>query len=176
MRVWWWIGPALLLAGCTGGHPGRPVADTGTAEILIPAGTPLHVRVDEPLNTRRNRAGDSFFATLESPVEVDGATLIPAGTSFRGRVTAAEPSGGMEGRAVLAVELESFSVDGTTFHVRTNVIERAGVSQGSRHIGFVTGRSPSPGGDATASAATQELVGMPADAMVTFALRAPLRM
>jgi hypothetical protein len=76
---------------------------------------------------------------------------------------------------VLAVELESFSLGGTTVRVRTNVIERAAASQGTRHIGFVAGGAPA-GEGATASAATQELVGMPADSMVTFALRAPLRL
>ena len=94
MRKLAWIAPVLLFAGCAGSHSATPAggAHTGdTAEILVPAGTPLHVRVEEPLNTRRNRVGDSFFATLESPVEVDGAPLIPAGTRFTGRVTAAEP-------------------------------------------------------------------------------------
>ena len=174
MGKWLWIAPALLLAGCTRSDPVGAVVDAATAEILVPAGTRFEVRLDEPLNNRRNRAGDSFFATLESPVQVDGIALIPAGTRFTGRVTAAEPLTGMEGPAVLAVELQSFSLDSKRFNVRTNVIERQGSSPATRHIGFITRLTPAGEGEAASSA--PQPVGMPADSRVTFALRTPLRM
>ena len=31
---------------------------------MIPAGTPLHVRLDESLGTRHDRGGERFYATL----------------------------------------------------------------------------------------------------------------
>src|ERR1019366_6707690 len=50
-----------------------PVRSAG----VIPSGTPLHVRVDEAIDTRRNRAGDQFSATLSEPIEVDGRIVVP---------------------------------------------------------------------------------------------------
>src|ERR1044071_1452126 len=37
------------------------------AEVTIPSGTPIHVRLNQALDTRRNRAGDKFTATLAKP-------------------------------------------------------------------------------------------------------------
>jgi hypothetical protein len=145
-------------------------------EILVPAGTRLCVRLDEPLNTRRNRAGDAFRATLDSAVVVDGATLIPAGTRFTGRVTAADPSGRLEGRAVLAMELDSFALQGRAYRIHTNSLERDGAAQRTRNVGFIALLARPGTGTAVAAVTAKEQVGLPAEASVTFSLEAPLRM
>ena len=173
MRKWLWIATALLLAGCTHTSPAGSGTGAVKADLLIPAGTRLHVRLDEPLNTRRNRAGDSFFATLESPVQVDGATLVPTGTRFTGRVTIAEPSAGREGPPLLAVELTSFSLAGRRLAVHTNDIERSTAPE-TRHVGFITGMTRD--GEGESASEIPEPIGMPADSIVTFALCSPVRM
>ena len=177
MRKWLWLAPILILAGCSR-SPGLGVVQANSRDprsvprMLIPIGTRLRVRVNEPLNTRRNRAGDSFGATLESAVVVEGATPIPAGTRFTGRVTAAEPSGRTEGRAVLAVELDSFALDGKVYRVHTSSIERERAAQKAHHIGFV-----GVGNDTAAAAvAADQQVGLAAESSVTFSLEAPLGM
>jgi hypothetical protein len=133
MRKLFWFAPLLLLAGCSktqsppnasadqAGQPGNsaPVAVTG-----IPSGTALHVRVDESINTRANRAGDGFTATLSAPVEVDGRTVVPAGTQFAGHVTTAAASGRMKGRARIGLTLDSFELGGREYHVRTTSVDR----------------------------------------------------
>jgi hypothetical protein len=168
MLRWSWIAPvALLLTGCTRSNPSESRLEAATAEILIPAGTPLRVRLDEPLNTRRNRVGDAFYSTLESPILLDGHTLVPAGTRFAGRVTAAEPPERAEGRAVLAVELDSFALGGNIYRVRTSVIERGTLAHESHKIGFIATGTPAPNGPPP---------DLPAESTVTFALLEPLRM
>ena len=51
--------------------------------FAIPNGTPVHVRIDSAIDTRNNRAGDGFTATLPQPIEVNGRVVVPAGTEIR---------------------------------------------------------------------------------------------
>ena len=43
------------------------------AAVVIPRGSVLRVRIDQALDTRRNRAGDHFYASLAAPVLVHGS-------------------------------------------------------------------------------------------------------
>ncbi len=91
---------------------------------MVPAGTPLHVRLDESLGTKTDRAGERFYASLTTPVVVDGRVLIPAGTRFIGHLTQSKPSGHLKGRAVIAVRLDALE-----FHGRQYPIETASISE-----------------------------------------------
>jgi hypothetical protein len=152
-----WIAPIVLLAGCSRSDvatraPGavgsaqaagasqadsRPLADhVGTA---IPSGTALHVRVDESIDTRRNRSGDGFTATLAEPVDVDGRVLVPAGTAFAGHVTNAKTSGRMKGRAQLGLALDSFQLNGREYRVETTSVDRVSTSHKKRNSWLIGG-------------------------------------
>ena len=97
------------------------------------------MRLNEPLDTRRNRTGDTFTATLNRSVIVNGATVIPAGALFRGHLTAAAASGRMEGRPVLGLTLDSFKVQGREYRVRTSSVERVGPRHRKRNAMFIGG-------------------------------------
>jgi|SRR5450432_412997 hypothetical protein len=138
MRKLFWFAPfwfalMLLLAGCSKTQSPQkwtadPAAQHGNPEPVvvkeIPSGAALHVRVDESIDTRANRAGDSFTATLTAPVDVDGRTYVPAGTHFSGHVTMAAASGRMKGRARIGLTLDSFELEGREYRVRTTSIDR----------------------------------------------------
>jgi len=87
--------------------------------IAIPAGTPVRVRLEQRLDTKHNRPGDRFEATLIYPIREDGNLIVPYGTRFQGHVTEAKPSGRFKGRAMLGVELDSFRLNGTVYQVVT---------------------------------------------------------
>src|SRR5262249_45208069 len=82
---------------------GSPVAATpaARAQLTVPAGTKLVVRIDSSLSTKTNDAGDRFTATLEEPIVVEGRTVAPRGTTCTGHITQAAASGRMEGKADL---------------------------------------------------------------------------
>lgn len=67
------------------------------ADLVIPGGSRVRVRIDQQVDTRRNRAGDRFWATLYEPVVAHGVVVLPVGTRFRGHLTAAAPSTGCAG-------------------------------------------------------------------------------
>lgn len=179
------------------GNP-EPVAPPQRAEVVIPSGTPLHVRLDYGVSTRRNRAGDDFTASLMRPVTVHGDTVIPAGTRFRGHLTQSAASGRLKGRAVLALTLDSFHVEGREVPLRTSRVERVGAAHKKRNafligggaglgaaIGAIAGGGKGAaigalagGGAGTAGAAAtgKEELSIPAESALVFTMRAPVRM
>lgn len=174
-----------------------PAAPT-RAEVLVPSGTPLRVRLDGSVDTRRNHPGDEFTATLSYPVALHGETVIPAGTRFRGHLTESAASGRLKGRPILGLTLDSFHLQGREFPLRTSHVERVGPAHKKRNafligggaglgaaIGAIAGggKGAAIGGLAGAGAGTagaaatgKEELSIPAEAALVFNLRAPVRM
>jgi hypothetical protein len=174
MRKWVCIVPVLLLAGCSKTKAPEPGAQVGAeakpaAESaafapsppakVIPNGTALHVRIDESIDTRRNRVGDRFSATLSEPIEVGGRTLVPAGTRFSGHVTTAAASGRLKGRASLGLKLDSFRLNGREYPVQTTSVDRVSAAHKKRNGLLI-------GGGAGLGAAIGALAGGPKGALI----------
>jgi len=167
-------------------------------QLVIPRGTHLHVRLDEELDTRRNRVGDRFTASLHKPVILHGDTVLPAGTRFHGHLVAAKPSGRLKGRAVLGLTLDSFERGGRRYpvdthgdyresrrHRRRNLAFMGGGSGGGAAIGAVASGGVGAaigalaGGGAGLAGAVftgRKQVAVAAESTMTFTLRAPVTM
>jgi hypothetical protein len=102
----------------------------------------LRVRIDETVDTRRNRPGDPVHATLSQPLVYNGRTVLPAGTRFTGHVTTADSSGRLKGRGHIGVALDSFHHNGRAYRINTTSVERASAAHKKRNgiiIGGATG-------------------------------------
>jgi hypothetical protein len=100
--------------------------------VTINSGTTISVRLNEPIDTSRNRVGDSFNGTLDSPIYSDGELAVPAGAGVQGRIVEVQDAGRFSGRSQLALELSSLSVNGRRYDLQTNQYTQQGNSQGSR--------------------------------------------
>ena len=49
---------------------------------IIPAGTPLHVRLDESLGTKHDSTGERFYASLADPIVMNGKPYSPSGPAL----------------------------------------------------------------------------------------------
>ena len=107
--------------------------------ITVPEGTHLSVTIDETLASNRNKAGDSFAASVSAPVEADGKTVIPKGAHVVGRVVDAKESGRLHAPARLSVRLSSVEVDGKTYDLETNTFGVSGKGHGKRNAEFIGG-------------------------------------
>src|ERR1700681_3457585 len=115
--------PAKVFAGVqTNVQTGVPKGEAARLEsvALLTPGTTVRVRLQESLDTRRNRAGDRFSATLDGPLVVNGRVAVPRGTPFEGHVVRSSESGRFKGRAALALRLDSFKLNGVTYDVNTS--------------------------------------------------------
>jgi len=76
--------------------------------------------------------GQSFSATLSTPVQVEGNTVIPAGATAEGTVVDAKPLGKFKGGAVLNLKLVSISVNGSPHSIETSAVVRSEKGKGKR--------------------------------------------
>jgi len=174
------------------GVPKGEAAKLQSVAVLTP-GTTVRVRLQESLDTRRNRAGDRFSASLDGPLVVNGRVAVPRGTLFNGHVVRSSESGRFKGRAALALRLDSFKLNGVTYDVNTsrpvsvskghkkrNWLWIGGGSGAGAAIGAVAGGGAGAliGAGAGAAAGTvgaaftgKRHVGLPAESRVTFTLQ-----
>jgi hypothetical protein len=85
--------------------------------MVLPAGTPLNVRLDRPLDTRHDPAGTPFTATLTAPIVRNGQVVVPQGAVCRGRLVQSKPSGRLKGRAVMVLALDSVEFKGRAYPI-----------------------------------------------------------
>jgi hypothetical protein len=163
------------------------------AAVVIPRDSVLRVQIDQALDTRRNRAGDHFHASLAAPVLVHGSAVLPRGTEFTGHITQSDASGRLKGRAVLTVTLDSFRLNGKEYRVHTGSVERLSVAHKKRNLGLIGGgtglgaalgaiagggkgaligaAAGAAAGTAGAAATGKLEVGISAESLLTFPLR-----
>jgi hypothetical protein len=100
--------------------------------IVVDAGTPLSVTVDQSVSSKTNNEGDHFEASLAAPVMVGEKQVIPSGAKARGTVTIAKSAGRFKGNAELGVTLDSVTVNGETYSVKTTSVTEASKGRGKR--------------------------------------------
>lgn len=89
---------AVLMGACAGVYAEPPPL------LSLPALTPIYLRIDAELSSRKSRKGDRFPLSVHEDVMVDGVVVIPAGSAGEGEVVHAARSGmgGKPGELVLA--------------------------------------------------------------------------
>jgi hypothetical protein len=156
------------------------------------------VRLGEAVGSKISTSGQSFSATLATPVEVGGKTVIPSGAAARGVVTDAKPLGRFKGGAVLQIKLNSVTINGTEHAIDTSAVTRAEKGKGKRTavltgggaglgaiIGGLAGggkgaaigalAGAGAGGAGSAFTGNKDVV-LPAESAVSFKLEAPLEL
>jgi len=121
-------------AGGTGGRAGAPAEP-----VVLPVGTELTTRLVDSLNSKDSKAGDTFQATLDKPVVVDGNPVIPKGADVSGKVTNAVSSGRLKQRAELWVTLTEIKVGGKTYEISSSTTGQKEGSKATRDVVFIGG-------------------------------------
>jgi hypothetical protein len=103
----------------------RPSDKTGvspTASIPpseIPAGTVLTVRIQSHLSSAGAEGGDLFQAVLDSPIDVDGLTVVPRNTLVKGEVLVAKAASSNNEFGYVRLELTSIILGDKAFPLHT---------------------------------------------------------
>ena len=79
------------------------------APLTVPAGMTITVRMLDGVDSAVNYTGETFRATVEEPLMVDGKTLIPKGAEAIGRLVTVERAGRFQGRPALTMELTALN-------------------------------------------------------------------
>lgn len=94
--------------------------------VELPVGTVLHLQLEGRV-TSESRVGDPAEAVLTRAVEVNGQSVLPAGTIVRGTVSAAGESHRVEGRAHLELSFTHLALGGVNYAITTSGYSRTAV-------------------------------------------------
>ena len=178
--------------------PQAPAYQPARGPVTIPAGTLLQVRTSEPVDSKRAKDGEPVQFTVIQDVVAGGYLAIPRGATVHGVVTEVknEGSGHLAGSSVLALALTSLDLGGQSYPLDTNQFRVKGPNKAGQTasnavggaligaiIGCAVGRGPgcaigagvgAAGGTAASAASGGPRVWIPAEALVTFHINAPL--
>lgn len=112
------------------GTTAKPATTTATSGGTIPAGTRIVVSMIDSVDSDTNKAGDTFRASLEEDLTVDGKIVAPKGADVTGRLAEVKEAGRMTGRSELKLELTQIIVNGQTYPLKTGEYELSGKSRG----------------------------------------------
>ncbi len=114
-----------------------PPAQVGGYDI--PAGTQLTVRMIDSVDSENSRIGDTYRASLDEPVIVNGETVISRGANVSARLVEDQKSGKIQGRTILKLILTSIDINGRPVEISTQDVIKESSSRGARSAGVIGG-------------------------------------
>lgn len=108
-----------------------PVAETKSTFATISVGTQIVVRTIDAIDSTQSHVGDSFQASLEEPLTLEGNVLVPQDSLVYGRLTESKESGTFTGKSQLRLELTGIVVNGKMVPLVTGEYEATGKSRGA---------------------------------------------
>jgi len=97
-----------------------------SGETVLPTATVLRLKLVRAISTASARPGEQFFATLTRPVEVEGRTVLPAGTSVTCRVDSAHSARRFASKPSLTIKaLSVHTPSGEVLDFTASVIDTA---------------------------------------------------
>lgn len=118
-------------------------AGDGTAQqaAAVPTGTELVVRLDDAVDSQKDKVGQTYRATLTQDVTVNGQTLIPSGANVTAKLLDDQQSGKITGKTVLTLALTQIQVNGKTYTIDTTAVNQSSNGRGKQSAERIGGLS-----------------------------------
>jgi len=107
--------------------------------VTIPAGTPIVVRTIDTVDSQDDRTGQTFRASVDEPVIINGQEIIPRGADAMVKLVASQQSGKYQGKTVLTLALQQVMVNGRMVDMYTESVSKSSGSRGARTVKTVGG-------------------------------------
>jgi hypothetical protein len=114
--------------------PTPPPPPPPPQKVTIPSGTTFAVRLVDPIDSETAAQGQTFRATLNSPLAVDGEIAIPAGYNVEGHVVTVQSAGKFAGQSLLVLQLDRISASGKNYNIQTDQYKKQGSSRGKNTV------------------------------------------
>ncbi|MGH9583532.1 MAG: BON domain-containing protein [Bryobacteraceae bacterium] len=102
------------------------------AEISIPAGQHIEVRLIDSIDSTRDKPGQTFRATLYAPLVAGGRVVIRAGSPATVVLANAEKAGRIKGRSGLELRVSRIECQGKWYRVDSSFYQAESKSRGKQ--------------------------------------------
>ncbi len=106
-----------------------PAAPPAPVKVTVQSGTTLSVRLVDEIDSETAQPGQTFRATLDSPLAVDGEVVVPEGYDVQGHVVDVKSAGKFAGRSSLDLQLDRIQVGSKYYTITTSKYSREGSSR-----------------------------------------------
>jgi len=176
--------------------PETPQAQPLSQKLTIPSGTTLAIRLVDSIDSETAQPGQTFHATLDSPLAVDGDTAIPSGYGVEGHIVDVKSAGKFAGQSLLVLQLDRIAVGSKYYNLQTEQYKRQGNSRTRNTvkkvgagtvigalIGGIAGGGKGAGigalaggalGGGVQAATKGQQINLPSESVLTFTLQEPL--
>jgi len=107
--------------------------------MTIPADTTVTVRMIDAVNSETSRTGQTYRASLDEPIVVDGREVAPRGADVMTKLVADQNSGKIQGKTVLTLALSTITINGVPMDVTSFDVQTASGSRGARSAKVIGG-------------------------------------
>ena len=173
----------------------QPGPEPGT--MTIPADTSIMIRMVDSVNSETARRGQTFQASLDEPIYVDGRQVVPRGADVLTKLVDDKRAGKLQGQTSLTLALSQISINGRYVDVTSTDVQTAAASQtgrtakvvgGTAALGAIVGAIAGGGKGAAIGAGSGAALGgatqvftngpqvkIPSETRLTFRLQAPVQ-
>jgi len=110
------------------------------ADVNIPAGTQLTIRINQSINVKHTPAGTRFDGEIVEPwTDANGRVVLPKGTPVAGIVDESHRRGHFKGQSTLELRLTSLTLNGTQYPLETRDLRETKKGKGKRSAAFIGG-------------------------------------
>ena len=156
----------------------------------------MTIRLLDSIDSEKAQPGQTFRATLDSPLMSDDDVPVPAGYDVQGHIEDVKSAGKFSGQSLLVLQLDSISVGGKFYGIQTDPYRRqgsnrttstaekvgggallgaiiGGIAGGGKGTGIGAAAGGAIGGGAQAASKSQP-IHLPSETVLTFTLQSPL--
>ena len=119
-------------------EPAAPQSSSA-GSLTIPSGTVLKVRMIDGVDSETSQLGQTFQASLDDPIMIDGQTVVPRGADIVAKLVEDKQSGKISGRTELTLDLVSMRVNGRMVDLTTEEVTTASGSRGAKSAKVIGG-------------------------------------
>ena len=118
----------------------KPVNKESAGPVAAPAGTVIHVRMKEPINSKQHSAGHKFTAVTEADVVVNGHVVVPKGSTVYGVLQTTKQAGRVAGKSEMTMAFTGIMVNNQIKPIHAGEIKAIAAGGSGQETASRTGR------------------------------------
>ena len=110
----------------------KPIEPPAPKRIVVPSGTVVSVRMIDSVDSETATVGETFKASLDEPIVVDGEMVFPTGSEVYVKLSKVQSAGRVSGKSELQLQLDRISLGSRSYLLDSSTYVSTGASQTGR--------------------------------------------